>query len=361
MPSCTDAFTVSAPGRICLFGEQQANLDLDAIAMAVDLRTTIQADSAESDDGCMEVRVDGSTLRVIPGESEGCDDAACYLWTAARFLAEKGASFPRGYRFLFDSGIPSGRGLAGTASKVVAWILALLRASDQLESWSGNDIAAFAHEVHGAAVDTYACSLGGKIHVRQDKSVHVDSLTGADLGGFVLGYPTNDPDGPINQGALAQRTEEAMGALAAVLPSFDLQHTPLDEAAAHLSSLPKDQAGIVYAHLTCRGICAQASEMLHAQLFERDRLGEMIDEAHGLLRDYLHLSTDQTEDAITAAKAVGALGARACATGSAVLAYAPDEEKAVADTIQARGWQAHILSQADGARLDAGALKPPWV
>ena len=367
MPSYTDAFTVSAPGRICLFGEHQASLGFEAIAMAVDLRTTIQADSTESADGCMEVQVGGATLQVMPGEGGG-NDAHRYLWTAAELLKGRGASFPRQYRFSLQASIPPDRGLAGTASCIVAWVLALLRASDQLESWSGNDIAAFAHEAQGAtfgavapAVDTYACSLGGKIHVNQDESVRVDSLTGADLGGFVLGFPKDDADGVTNQRTLAERTEEAATALTAILPSFDLRRTPLEEAAPHLSSLPDDQAGVLYAHLTGRALCRQAAEMLHAQLFERDRLGEMIDEAHSLLRDYLHVSSDQVEDAIAAAKTAGALGARACSNGIAILAYAPDEVKAVADTLRARGWKAHILSQADGARLDAGALKPPWV
>jgi len=336
--------------------------------MAVDLRTTIRADSVETDDDGMEVQVDGSTLRVVPGSDEGCDDSYPYLWVAAQHLAQKGASFPRRYRFAFDSAIPRDRGLGDTTSSIVAWVLALLRASDRLELWSGNDIAALAHEVQGAvsgqavpAVDAYACSLGGKIHVRQNEPVQVESLSGADLGGFVLGYPEGDTTGSVSRRTLAEQSEDAVTALASVLPSFSLHNTPLEEAAEALGALSDDQAGVIYAQLTGRDLCAQAVEMLRAKLFERDRLGEMIDEAHSLLRDYLGLSSDQVEDAIAAAKAAGALGARAGWAGSAVVAYAPDEEKAVADTIRARGWKAHILSQADGARLDAGALKPPWV
>ena len=100
--------------------------------------------------------------------------------------------------------------------------------------------------------------------------------------------------------------------------------------------------------------------MLRSEFFEKDRLGEMLDEDHGLHRDYLGLSNDRAEAVIAACQAAGALGARACGWGAAVLAYAPGQQKEVAEAMQAQGWAARAVSTADGARLDAGAVSPPW-
>ena len=367
MAQYVDAFTVSAPGRVCILGEHQRHLGLPAIAMAVDLRATITADSIDP----VELQVDTGTGRadlvIVPGRDDPCKAEHELFVRAVSLLSERGITFAKGYRFRVASQIPPACGLGDATAGVVAWIVALLRASSQLQSYTGNDIGRMGYEVEQAmlgqsacTIDSYVCSLGGKLQASGASPSQAFPIVGADLGGLVIAYPSG-PTAETHAANLPMgRIEAAVDALNEVIPGFDPATTPFDDAVAQLHRVSDEHAGLLYALLRGRGLCEQTAALLRKRGFDRDGMGEAMDEDHTLIRDYLGLTTPEGENAVRVAKAAGALGASCCGPGYAVLAYAPDRQEEVVKAIEATGWKARAVSQADGARLDAGTLAPPW-
>ncbi len=356
--SFTDAFTVSAPVTAPLFGEQQAYLGLPVIALAFDSRVTVQADSHESNTiilrrpAAPEECVSLGAAR--PPTSEGL------LARAADAIRGLGIELTSGYSLKLTSDLPLRAGLGQDAATAVALTLALLRCTNQLQSFTGIAIADVAHAILGdksprALYDALVSSLGGKQHLAGSQAT---SLAGADLRELVIGF--SDAPSPSGRSLLKDQAKGAVDALAARCPSFDLGATPFDAAMPMLRELPDEAASALYALLRGRELCAAATILLESESFEKDRLGEMLDEDHSLLRDYLGVSNDSAEAVVAAAKEAGALGAKVNTAGSSVLAYAPGDEAAVAKAIESQGWTALTVSVADGARLDAGTLVPPW-
>ena len=367
MESYTDAFTVSAPARICLFGEHQSYLGLRAVAVAVDQRVTIKADSTDSQELLVHLPGADEPEVIRPGQGPACTGEHGLLGAAVEVLEREKVSFPRGYRFRVTSQAPPGAGLADRSALVVAWVTALLRAANHLHSTSGNDMGRLASEAEALSadepvgmIDAYVCSLGGKLHLDPGDPASAEPLVGAKLEGLVVGYPREPGEAGRSRRDVREQTSAAVEAIRVRLPSFDLRTISFDDAVPQLKHVSAEHVGILYAHLESRGLCAQAQEMLSAEFFDKDRLGEMLDEEHAMLRDYLGLSTDPVERVIGSAKAAGALGCRACGCAEGVVAYAPDRQNEVVDAIRIEGWEACIVSQAAGARLDAGALSPPW-
>ena len=368
MAQYVDAFTVSAPGRVCILGEHQRHLGLPAIAMAVNLRATIAADSIDPVEFQVEMGAGVPCLVIGPGGDCPCQGEHEYLSRAVSLLNELGIRFENGYRFRVTNEIPAECGLAETTAVTIAWILALLRASNQLQSHTGNDIGSLGHKVEAAVlkestsvIDPYACSLGGKLYAHAGDPQDVAPVVGARLEGLVFGYSAKSGGRSHVCHSLRERTVAAVEALSGVMPSFDLGTTAFDEAVAQLRHVSDEQAGLLYALMRGRTLCEEAAALLGAKAFDKDRLGEKMDEEHSVLRDYLGLCTDKTEEIIDAAKAAGGLGASSCGSGAALVVYAPDRQTEVAEAIRANGWEAKAVSQADGARLDAGTLSPPWL
>ena len=363
MDSYTDAFVVSAPAGICVFGEHQAHLSVGAVALAVDMRVTLRADTVDA----QELRIDlpGGRQVAMPLDAEDAPPGPGIegvLRGTMAIVRQRGIRLERGYRFGLESDTPGRGDLGEECAMATAMVVGLLRAANQLEATSGSHIGQIVHEAMAmlrddglSRVHACACSLGGKHYVEAER---VTSLVGADLNGFVVSW--SEPADAHPCAGLRARTLEAADALRKHIPSFALT-TPLAEAVPAMGRLDDAQAGLLYAHLRSRELCLAAVEMLTAEYFEKDSLGELLDEDHALHRDYLGVSSDQDEAVIAASKQAGALGARALGLGgAAVLAYAPNQEDEVVEAVRAHGWQARAVSPTDGARLDAGAVAPPW-
>jgi len=367
MASPIDAFTVSAPCRVCILGEHQSYLGFDSIAMAVDMRCTVAADSIEEPE--FRLYGDGEEpLEVVPLADAGAPAEhpsrfACSLAT----LRKAGLTFPTGYRFKTNSDIQLHCGLAAEAAEAAAWVVALLRAGNQLPAKTGSDLAelclgAMAAGPQGfvAAIDAYVCSIGGKVHRAAEGESSAISLVGADLSGFVFGCASDPRDWSPVRSEVQRTAEQALAAMRRVAPSFDLAQATLDDTVPHLGELSPQDAGVIYALARMETNTRIGVDMLTGDSFDRDALAESLDDEHELLRDYFGLYTPELDELRDALNAAGAIGTKGCAGGAGILAFAPGKEDEVAKALEAKGWQASKIAQADGARLDGGAVSPPW-
>lgn len=83
-------------------------------------------------------------------------------------------------------------------------------------------------------------------------------------------------------------------------------------------------------------------------------MGELLDNHHEMLRDYLGVSTPKIERMISAAKKAGALGCKinGSGCGGTMIAYAPRCEQEVAAAIEEAGGRAYIVKKAEGVWVE---------
>ncbi|WP_445476218.1 mevalonate kinase [Methanococcoides methylutens] len=154
--------TCSAPGKVYLFGEHAVVYGEPAICCAVDIRTRVSVDHADS-----------ITIRSTLGTTG--IDFETHPYVSAVVERFQDISSLEGVSILISSEIPVGSGLGSSAAVTIATIKALdMLLGTGLEL---DDIARMGHEVEqrvqGAAsqTDTYVCTMGGVVMIPQRKGL----------------------------------------------------------------------------------------------------------------------------------------------------------------------------------------------
>ena len=137
----TKKATVSAPGRICLFGEHQDFLGLAVIASPIDLDIVICATARSDKRFCIQMpdisaydEFDGSAE--VPYQSE-----RDYIRSATNVLLREGMHVAHGLDCAIRGTIPINSGAASSSAVTVAWISLLLATQDSSLPAEREDIA----------------------------------------------------------------------------------------------------------------------------------------------------------------------------------------------------------------------------
>jgi hypothetical protein len=134
---------------------------------------------------------------------------------------------------------------------------------------------------------------------------------------------------------------------------FNLRDASDDEVIPRLRELPDADAGVMYAHLAMRDLCRQAFESLESEYgIDDDRLAEMMDKQHELLRDYLGYNVPEIEALIPVATGGGALGNRIALGTNSFISVAPGREKEVISSLKQSGGVAVSAAVATGMRAE---------
>ena len=174
---------VSAPGRICLFGEHQDYFGLPIIAAAINLRIFIRGTPRED----QLIRIGLPDI----GEEEEFSlkgrlrykKERDYLRSAINILRRKGIRFPSGWDCRLHGTIPINAGTSSSSALVIAWLKFLLEAANDktlnvpetiAELGFLTEVAEF-HEP-GGKMDHYASSLGGIVNVSFEEELKVTKL-----------------------------------------------------------------------------------------------------------------------------------------------------------------------------------------
>ena len=118
--------TITAPGRICLFGDHQDYLGLPVIACAIDRQVVLSA--VKNNEGVFHIKMpDISTERKI-GISETFEilESQDYFASAIRVVRRYGCNPSVGYTLTLNSNIPINAGVSSSSAIVVAWVHFLL-------------------------------------------------------------------------------------------------------------------------------------------------------------------------------------------------------------------------------------------
>jgi galactokinase len=349
---------VSAPGRICLFGEHQDYLGLPVIAAAISLRIGITAQVSSNCHFRLSMPDIGVEEQIdIRHEQRYCH-ARDYLRSSINVLRREGITWPRGFDIHMHGEIPINAGTSSSSAMVVMWLRFLLETGQPPRSFTLDDLARWGHRSEvlefgepGGMMDHYCAAKGGVLWIDTRPPFAAESWD-TPLNGIVLGNSLQPKATLETLGMCRRDLQEGVALLLQKFPAFDLAKTPLEEAEPFLKELPPLPARRVRANLINRDLTLQAKETL--QRGDLSRLGALLYAHHEQLRDGLDLSTDKIERMLDAAMAAGAQGGKINGSGGGgcMFAYAPGHEEAVAEAIRREGGIPYIVNVDRGVSVE---------
>lgn len=224
---------VSAPGRICLFGEHQDFLGLAVIACAIDLAVEITGTPRSDSIFHLDMTDIGEIDEFDGAEYLEYRQQRDYLRAAVNLLQREGLLTDHGYDCTVCSTIPINAGTGGSSALVVAWMAFLLATQEHNLSAEPEDIARYAHQAEviefgepGGMMDHYASALGGVLYMQFESEPVIEQLP-ASIDGLVLGDSLVSKKTTEVLSKSRQRAVAGFQWLAEQMNDFYLAETPL--------------------------------------------------------------------------------------------------------------------------------------
>jgi len=352
---------VSAPGRICLFGEHQDYLGLPVIAAAINRR--IRAEVRLSRNG-HRLRLDmpdiGERMTIDPSQEQRYASSRDYLRAGVNVMRREGARFPHGAAIRITSNIPMQAGVSSSSAMVIMWLRLLCNMAEPRLNPDGETLARWGHRTEvlefnepGGMMDHFCAALGGVLYIDTIPPYRAERLP-IQLNGLVLA-DSLQPKATVEVLASRRRdVTEGVALLKARMPQFDLHTTSLEEVEEALKALPERNARRVRANLINRDLTRRALQMFREGNWSPNTLGERLLQHHAQLRDGLDVSTRKIETMLEAALAAGALGGKVNGSGGGgcLFAYAPGKEQEVIEAFRRAGGDAWQVEVDDGVRVE---------
>lgn len=354
---------VSAPGRICLFGEHLDYLNLPVITAAINLRIEIKGN--KRDDNIFNFNLPDlhSTDSFQLGDELKYMNERDYLRSAVNVVQRSGAKIPCGYDCTIRGDIPINSGTSSSSALTVAWIKFLLEISADKRAGSSMEIARLAHQAEvlefnepGGQMDHYACSFGGVLYIDFWEQVQVQEMD-PDIGFFVLG---NSLESKNTKQVLTRVKSSILGILEKIASQndvLDLRTIKFKKLANKRNRLAQSEIELLTGVLDNRDLTDRACLIFDEEKFNTKKLGALLNQTQTVLRDNLKISTAKIDNMIEAAISAGALGGKINGSGGGgcMFVAVPDNEKKIKNIIEAIngvGGKANLIRVDHGVRTD---------
>lgn len=352
--------SVSAPGRICLFGEHQDYFGLPIIAAAINLRIFIRG-TARNDH---LIKIDlpdlGDREEFSATEEITYRKERDYLRSAVNVLKRKGVTMNSGWDCRLHGTIPINAGTSSSSALVVAWSKFLLEAAGEKSFDTPEEIAelgflAEVAEFHepGGKMDHYASALGGVVNVFFEEELKVRKLKNP-LQSFVLADSLQKKDTTGMLGYIKSHVLEGVETIRKRIQGFDLYGPIGKREKEEMHALPPVNRRLLQGTLMTRNLTADGRKLFDADDFDHKKFGQLLTQQHEVLRDYLQTSTPKIEKMMDAALEAGAFGGKLNGSGGGgcMFAYAPDKPEQIAEAIEGVGAKTHIIHVDEGVRKE---------
>ncbi|HPG39647.1 MAG TPA: galactokinase family protein [bacterium] len=355
---------VSAPGRICLFGEHQDYLGLSVITAAIDLRISIYGVIRRDRVLTLDLPDIGDKIIINLDRPVIYERERDYFRSVINVLQREGVTIEKGYDCTVRGNIPINSGTSSSSALIVAWIKFLLTAAGDARANDALVIAKLAHRAEvlefnepGGMMDHFACSFGSVLYIDFSTPDAYQQLP-ANLGKFVLGDSRQPKD---TKGILKRVKEGALQALSLLQqqdPAITIHTISLAQLDHYRNLLTGPQYDVLYANVINRDLVQQAKTELLSKKFDPHKLGELLNRHQDELRERSQISTPKIDGMIDAALQAGALGAKINGSGGGgcMFAYAPDKYEQVAESIERAGGKAFIVEIGRGACEDDNSV-----
>ena len=159
--------TVSAPGRICLFGEHQDYLGLAVITAAIDLRISITGKKRSDRKFHLDLPDIGSQEEIDLEKPVSYIKERDYFRSGLNVLIRQKVVLPHGFNCTVCGNIPINSGTSSSSALVIAWIKFLLTVAADRRRDDPLAIARLAHQAEvlefnepGGMMDHFSASFG---------------------------------------------------------------------------------------------------------------------------------------------------------------------------------------------------------
>ena len=339
------SLTVSAPGRVCLFGEHQDYLGLPVIPCAISLRVKIAGERTGTNLVRISLPDTNSTVEFSLSTGEiPYLSRADYFRSAYNILIRKGLTFSRGIDCTLRGKIPINAGTSSSSAMMVAWVQFLALLSDQNMKLTPMETAetAYLAEVvefgeQGGRMDQYSSAVGGVIHLSSTPCTMCKKLN-MELGEIILADSGQPKDTQRILKSVRDRSEELIRSI----PSLDIHSTPVDAA----GSSNKFLKGILRNRDLTR---------IAADTRDRKFLGLLVTEEHAILRDILAISTNKIDRMVDAALNAGAAGAKINGSGGGGCMFAlsePGKASSITEALERAGGKVWKLKEDGGVKIE---------
>ena len=350
--STTKEVTITAPGRICLFGDHQDYLGLPIIACAINRYLKIKATSNKSEQFHLEMPDMKMSRSFHIHERFDTLEKSDHIAAVFRVVKRYGCIPNKGYDITMIGDIPINAGLSSSSAVVVALTRFLLETfgcnqdtTDDLVARIAYEAEVIEHNSPGGRMDQYTIALGDIIFLETDDTANYKKI-GNQLDGLVIGE-SGIPKNTV--GLLGDLKEKALGAIKIVkqqASDFDLHSATIVEFEKYKSFLPEELTPFFYAAIKNHLITQEAYLSLQQTTINYQKIGELMNEHHTVLKDVLKITTPKIDTMIDAAIQAGAYGAKIVGSGGggSICALAPKEkQQAVVDSISAVGNVAYAV------------------
>ena len=344
--------SVSAPGRICLFGEHQDYLGLPVIAAGISRRIVIEGEHRNDNLIVINMPDIGVVEKFLLEKNYAYTKPHDYLRSVLNtVMRDTSCTFSRGFECTVRSTIPINSGTSSSSALVVAWIQFLTRIADVPQYLSPFEVANMAYEAevsafggHGGMMDQFSIALGNCIYLTSQPTIEVENLS-PQLGAFVLGDSLQEKDTQqilkhVKYGMLA-----ALDKIKKVNPVFNITQVNTEDADDYKNLLTSDELILVKGNISDHKILCVAKKLLESNTVNDAELGQLLTLHQNNLRDAKRISTEKINRMLEAAMNAGALGGKINGSGGGgcMFVYAPLNPEKVAEAIEKAGGKAHII------------------
>jgi galactokinase len=356
----TERISVSAPGRICLFGEHQDYMGLDVVAAAIGLRVTVSGTRRKDKTFVIDLPDIGAREEIVLEGELPYANRRDYLRSGLNVLRRAGAAVSSGWDVSVRGTIPINAGTASSSALVVAWDRFLLEAGGDPRAGRPGDLAelGFLTEVAefrepGGKMDHYAAAFGGIIRLEFGEPLRVVRLD-VPLGEFVLGDSLEKKDTMGTLGSVKDRVLDGVGRARKLFPGFSLKAPLSPELGRMIERFEPAVRDPLLGAFINRDLTAEGVAVLLARPFDDAAFGALLIREQAVLRDALGVSTRKLDRMLDAAVGAGALGGKLNGSGGGgcLFAYAPGRAGEVAEAVEKAGGKAYIIRVDEGARVD---------
>lgn len=358
MANFNSQIVISAPGRVCLFGEHQDYLDLPVIASAISKRIYVEGNLRADCTVNIDLPDIGGFETFQIGKELKYSNERDYFKSALNVLINNNYSFSSGFDCKIHGNIPINSGTSSSSALVVAFINFLARISDQKIILNAEKNAELAHKAEvlefnepGGMMDHYSSALGGIIHLISSPKVKLKNFT-SHLGPMVLGNSGEPKDTKSILARVKNGVLNICNTLINKYPDFSLQKVTIDELEKFRSDISIDKYQLLYGTVRNRDITKIAESVLEKSPFDHRYFGNLINQHHHILRDLLKISTKKIDAMIDAALEAGSFGAKINGSGGGgcMFAYAPENTERVLEAVSKISKESFIVYSDAGVK-----------
>lgn len=337
--------SVSAPGRICLFGEHQDYFGFPVVAASIDLRATIEGTSRNDRLVRLELLDLGEVFEWNLDELP--EPTARQYWLSALHVAREEGWLPeRGWNAKVRSDIPQEAGASSSSALTASWCALIASfAGRSIDSESDREWIAHATwraEVQwfnepGGMMDQVLCSMGGVRLVRFRP--HFETETLPVPGGAWILLNSEEPKDTL--GILARAKNKRLQLLEQwgvevgenwpeILPKFPTEWSVED-------------GRLMEATVAIRAVSQKGGDCINDEASSLSSLGSLLSEHHQWLSNGLGVSTKRIDTMLSLAKSMGAFGGKmngSGAGGTAFVVVAEEQRNALLDSFKQQHYSA---------------------